>query len=127
MIEKKVLAKLRISPCYGAYPLKKSTFRLVQIGSTFQIEGTMQVSQARSHWVVKLSTDEVIDQLEKINKATLPAFPVSPMVCDGEDIELTIYGICSVMTLSWLTAGPKDADVLIDFADWLKCSQKHYD
>lgn len=116
MIEKEVLAKLFIKPCGGSFPSENLTLRLVKTGNAFRVEGTIQAGRKKSCKVVNVSTDEVLDQLEKITKATLPAFPISPMVMDGEYIELTIYGIQSDLTLNWWTVGPKDADVLIDFA-----------
>lgn len=120
MIEKEVLAKLVIKPCWGIYPLENLALRLVKKGNAFRVEGVIQAGRKRSCRVVKLSTPEVLDQLDKIKNATLPAFPISSMVMDGEYIELTIYGIRSDLTLSWRADGPKDADVLIDFASWLK-------
>lgn len=67
-----------------------------------------------------LHTVEVEERLADLKQVTVPAFPVSPLVCDGEYLELQIYGEHSHLTIGWWSIAPKGADGAADFAYWLR-------
>ncbi len=119
MADRIELARLKITPAWGILPLPAYKLTLVQQGTDFRIEACEQTGRLRKLWRVSVPPDEVAQHLNALRKATLPAFPVSPLVCDGEYVELTIRGEGSDLTLGWWTASPFGADALADFADWL--------
>lgn len=122
MADRLELARLRIRPAsWGAVaPIQVHTVRLVGEGEEFRIETTEQTDHKRKRWWVTVSPGEATRQLDLLRKATVPAFPVSPLVCDGEYVELTIHGKYSDLTLGWWTMAPWGADALANFADWLR-------
>lgn len=114
------LALLRISPSWGCAPLPVCTVILVQLGQQCRVETNVQRGRTRKCWQIAVSPGEVAEQFQLLKKATVPAFPISPQVCDGEYVELTIKGELSELTLGWWTIAPEGAEVLSDFAAWLK-------
>lgn len=118
--DRRELACLRITPSCGSQPLPTYKLMLVSQGDNGWIEATQQVGRKRESWKVTVSLDEVNRQLDTLRNASLPAFPVSPMVCDGEYVELTIHGEFSNLTLGWWTMAPDGSDRLAEFADWLR-------
>ena len=58
--------------------------------------------------------------METLRNATLPAFPISPLVCDGEYVELRVCGTYANLTLGWWTIAPDGAEAYADFAAWLR-------
>ncbi|ACD94569.1 hypothetical protein [Trichlorobacter lovleyi] len=114
------LARLRITPSCGFMPLSVHLLKLVQRGDAYHIQVTEQQGPSRKRWRVTVPADEVTQQLDLLRRATLPAFPVSPLVCDGEYVELTIHGEFSDLTLGWWTIAPDGAESLSDFADWMR-------
>lgn len=119
MTKRTTLALLRIKPSWGYAPLPTTSLRLVQRGDEYCIEGAKQTGRMREQWKVPVPRIDAENQLEALRKASIPAYPVSPSVCDGSYIELTIYGIDSELKLSWWTAAPDGAEVLGNFSDWL--------
>ena len=67
-----------------------------------------------------ISAVAVQEQWDALKTCTVPAFPVSPMVSDGEYVELTIEGEQSTLTLGWWTIAPEGAEPVAAFADWLR-------
>jgi len=118
MTERIELARLRITPAFGLR-VTYVTIRLIQKGVHYYIETTKQSGRQRKHRQRIISAECVIQQMNRLRNASLPAFPISPQVCDGTNYELTIYGECSDLTLSWWTIAPKGAEALDDFANWL--------
>jgi len=93
---------------------------LVQRGQQFRVETNVQRGRTRKSWRIDVSPGEVEEQLQLLKKATVPAFPIGRPVCDGAYVELTIEGESSALTLGWWTMAPEEAEVLSDFADWLR-------
>jgi hypothetical protein len=91
----------------------------VRQGKTFRVETTEQRAGKRRRWRRQVDADVIQQQLSRLREANLPAFPVSPMVCDGAYVQLTISGEHADLRLGWWTIAPKGAEVLADFADWL--------
>ena len=77
-------------------------------------------NRKRKRWRVALNSTDVQQQIIKLKQASVPAFPVSPDVCDGEYIELTIQGEMSTLTLGWWTLPPEGAEEVAAFANWLR-------
>jgi hypothetical protein len=96
------------------------TVALVQQGQQCRLETIEQLGRARKSWRIEVSPDDVAEKLQALRNATVPAFPVSPLVLDGEYVELTIRGEYSDLRLGWWTHPPFGADALADFADWLR-------
>ena len=114
------LARLRITPSCGCFPLAVHLLKLLRRGDAYHIQVTEQQGQSRKRWRVAVPTEEVTRQLDLLRRSSLPAFPVSPLVCDGEYVELTIHGEFSNLTLGWWTIAPDGAESLNDFADWMR-------
>ena len=119
MADRIQLARLRITPSWGVHPLPVTTLRLVQSGGEYYIEVCVQTGRSRKSSRVVVSSLEVKNWLERLRKATVPAFPVSPMVCDGEYVELQVEGEYSTLTIGWWTIAPEGAEGVAEFADWL--------
>jgi len=113
------LARVRIRPSWGTFPLTNRSIALVQHVETYQIKTIKQPGKNRTVWQKEIPSIEVIKRLDKLRSAKIPAFPISPSVCDGSYIELTIYGELSTVMLGWWTIAPDGADEVADFADWL--------
>ncbi|MSR16517.1 MAG: hypothetical protein EXR89_01780 [Methylococcaceae bacterium] len=123
------LAKLTIKPTFCASALEKLTITLIKRKDKYQAKTIKQtggfnetngIIKIREVWRKEIPSDEAVTQLNKLRSAKIPAFPISPRVCDGSYIELTIYGKNSDLTLSWWTIAPDGAEELADFADWLR-------
>ncbi len=112
------LAKLSITPSMGVAG-RKCTIVLLQRSNTYQIKTIRQTGKNRETWRKEIPSADVMAQLEKLRFAKIPAFPVSPQVCDGSYLELTIHGELSTVILGWWTIAPDGADEVADFADWL--------
>lgn len=121
MTNKRVLARLRIEPC-GVFGSVTRTISLQQMGTDYSLEVVERekLTKTRSCWRVPISEGDVKAQLDALKQATIPAIPISPMVCDGEYLELTVEGEFSKLTLGWWTIAPKGAACLSNFADWLR-------
>lgn len=121
MADRDVLARLRVTPSGGTAPAVE-TFTLERREDSFRLiiverNGfTRQQTQRR----VPISSAIATERLETLRKLTVPAYPISPTVCDGEQLELTVEGESSRLTVSWWTLAPKGAEGLAEFAQWLR-------
>ncbi len=120
MTDRVLLAHLRVTSSGGCFPLPVHSVALVQRGQQYRVETTRQLGRTRKTWRIDISPNEVAEKLQGLKMATLPAFPISPLVLDGEYVELTIHGEYSDLRLGWWTQPPFGADVLADFANWLR-------
>lgn len=118
--DRRELACLRITPSGYFQPAATHKLTLVQQGDNCWIETTEQLGRKRKQSRTSVAPEAVAQQLERLRNATIPAFPISPLVCDGEYEELTIHGEYSTLTLGWWTMPPFGADALADFAGWLR-------
>ena len=92
---------------------REDSFRLVIV----ERNGfTRQQSRRR----VPISTAIAEERLGTLRQLTVPAYPISPAVCDGEQLELTVEGESSKLTVSWWTLAPIGAEGLAEFAHWLR-------
>lgn len=121
MADRRLVARLRITPC-GMFEPITHTISLEQIGSNHFVTAVERNGQTKKQVRQRIAISErvVQEQLDKLKQATIPAFPVSPMVCDGSYLELTIEGECSTLTLGWWTIEPEGAECLSEFADWMQ-------
>lgn len=119
MNRRQIIARLRITPSWGMGP-EHSTLKLVQIKESFRLEvHDWSKFGSNKRQQIPLDSAEVEQQLALLKRATIPAFPFSPMVCDGAYIELTIYGELSTVTLGWWTIVPEGAEAVKAFTNWL--------
>ena len=122
MNDREQIALLRIIPSVGCGP-QELTIALVQLNGSFLLDvqdSSEFSSRKRKRWRVALNSTDVQQQIIKLKQASVPAFPVSPDVCDGEYIELTIKGEMSTLTLGWWTLPPEGAEEIAAFANWLR-------
>ena len=121
MAERFVLARLRIKPAFGfiheGYTVSLEQNRSDYYLAVVECDGQTNKKSRRR---VALSEIEVQEQLASLKQATVPAFPVSPEVCDGSYIELTVKGEFSTLTLGWWTIAPQGAERFSEFADWMR-------
>ncbi|HSD37966.1 MAG TPA: hypothetical protein VLC92_10705 [Rhodocyclaceae bacterium] len=121
MDNRRELARLRITPSMSWGGAVTSTVSLEQTGSDFyvvSVEETQLTEEQRLRRVA-VSEAEVKERLAVLKRSTVPAFPVSPTVCDGSYVELTVEGESSTLALGWWTDAPEGAECLSEFADWL--------
>lgn len=114
------LARMSIHPSGYGDPLPLQTLKLIKQGDDYRVETTEQIGRKRKHWRAVVTPEDATRQMGLLRKASLPAFPISPLVCDGEYIELTIHGNFSDLTLGWWSAAPEGTDALADFSEWLR-------
>lgn len=121
MAKAKRIARLRITPS-GYFEPIVHTIILEQTESGYRVvvTGWNGLTQKRSRHRVDVDTLEVEQQLAELVQMTVPAFPVSPMVCDGEYVELQIEGGYSHLRIGWWSIAPKGAESVADFAYWLR-------
>ncbi len=113
------LAKVCINPSWGYEPLPNETFRLLQVGESHIVERVQQIGRSRKTQRLPVPMVEVQSQLEALRSAHVPAFPCSPLSCDGSYVEVVIYGEGSTLSMGWWVTAPMGAEVLADFADWI--------
>lgn len=102
----------------GAEPL--DSIAMVSTGS--DIIGfvvTTQGSEVVSYRQFKVPTADFDGQIAKLRDARIPAYPVTPEICDGSYIEVTIHGEHAQLSAGWWTAAPEGYDALDEFVDWL--------
>jgi len=114
------IARLRSTACFVAAPLPEQTFELSKRPSGYRIAITDSHGQLNKRWHIDVPAAEVEHQLELLRHATVPAYPVSDQVCDGEYVELWIQGECAQSNFGWYTAVPHGAEALGAFADWMR-------
>lgn len=115
------LARLRIMPC-GLFEPVWHAITLVKSADGYRLDimERNEVTNEDRRWRVDASEDDVAKHLSALRQATVPAFPISPMVCDGEYVELTVNGEFSTLTLGWWTIAPCGAQAFADFALWIR-------
>ena len=119
MTTKYVVAKLCIMPSFGPF-MQKDTIKLIETDNIYKAELINLSGDKRSRSLLTVPTEKVQTMLDSLKNATIPAFPISPHVCDGELVELTIFGTNADVTLSWWSVGPEGAEEFVSFADWLR-------
>lgn len=117
------VARIRIQSSWGTYPIPVHTIRLIQSGDIYRVVTIQKTGRERRTWDIDLPANEAIRQLELLRTASVPAFPVSPPVCDGDFVELTVHGQLCDLTLNWSGDAPEGADALAAFAIWLRSNQ----
>ena len=123
MLDRQALARLRIEPC-GITVTSRFTITLVFVKNSYWLEVVEHdpFEKKRKRQRLPVNKSEVDSQFEFLKRSTLPAFPISPLVCDGTYYELMVEGFCSTLTLGWWTAVPEGAEAFSNFADWLEDS-----
>lgn len=121
MRDLQVFARLRVTPAGGVTPISQ-TYTLQLQHDTFRILFVERdgVSKRHTRRYVTLAAAEAQEQLARLQRLTIPAYPVSPVVSDGEHLEVTVEGHSSSLTLSWWTIAPDGAEGLAEFAHWLR-------
>lgn len=119
MAKPSVVARLRVTPSMGVENTEE-TITLEQVDADYRVvvkrkDGSLK----QQRHVVAVSPVLVSKRLAALKKLTVPAFPTSPMVCDGAHVEMHLNGENSTVTISWWTIPPKGAEGLAEFADWL--------
>jgi hypothetical protein len=119
-LDRKVIARLKVTPAFGAPPLTSEIYRLYEKDGLFFLEQTEVQGRRRTRKSIQMESQAVAPWLESLRNATVPAMPISPPVCDGAYIELQIEGEGSTLTLGWWTLAPEGAEVLGEFAGWMR-------
>ncbi len=121
MANRTVVARLRITPC-GLFEPITQTITLEQIDAAYRVAAIERngLTRKQSRHYVDVSPVLVEERLAALKKLTVPAFPVSPMVCDGEYVEMQVEGEHSTLTIGWWTIPPEGAEGVAEFADWLR-------
>ena len=121
MADRRVLARLQITPC-GLFEPIIQTITLEQVDAAYCVAVIEQNHLTRKQSRRRVDVSEALAQerLAALKQLTVPAFPVSPMVCDGEYVELQVEGEYSTLTIGWWTIAPEGAEGVAEFADWLR-------
>lgn len=110
---------MTITGC-GLGPPARSHFELGRWGDGYRITRNNDFDGEQTNTFCDVSMQEVNHQFDLLRNATVCAYPVSPPICDGEYIEVSVHGEQADLTLGWWTAPPYGADVLSDFAEWMR-------
>ena len=113
------LAWLRVTPC-GLYEPIQHFAVLRNVDGRHYIDATETTPDHCRTWQIDVPLAEVQSRMDALRHATVPAFPVSFLVCDGQYVELTIRGEYSELTLGWWTMAPHGAETFADFAYWIR-------
>lgn len=122
MANQELIARLRITPCGTLFDPVKRTIELQRNGDEYRLDVFEQNLLTKKKFRRSKSIDGVAvqDRLVGLKNASVPAFPISPLVCDGEYVELMINGESASLTLGWWTIPPEGAERLGEFADWMR-------
>lgn len=122
------IARLRVTPAGGATP-SSHAYTLQRLQDSFRILVVERdgVSKRQTRRNVPVLAAEAQEQLVRLRRLTVPAYPVSPLVTDGEHLELTVEGQSSSLTLNWWTIAPDGAEGLAEFANWLRIAGQERD
>ncbi|MDT8445188.1 MAG: hypothetical protein RQ722_12910 [Desulfuromonadales bacterium] len=120
MNDRTELARLTVTPSFGAFSLAKLRLKLIQQGNKCIVEETEQQGRSSKRHRIMVPLEEVTQRFHDLKKVNIPAFPVSPLVMDGEYVELTIFGEHSTLSLGWWTTAPEGAEGIREFAEWLR-------
>lgn len=121
MRDLQVLARLRVTPAGGATPSSQA-YTLQRLQNSFRVLVVERNgdSKRQTRRYVPVAAAEAQEQLASLRRLTVPAYPVSQRVTDGERLELTVEGQSSSLTLNWWTIAPDGAEGLVEFANWLR-------
>ena len=119
-MSRNLIARLKVTPAVGAPPVTNEIFRLYEKSGLFFLEHTEVQGLQRTRKTIQREPQAVAAWFGVLRSATVPAMPVSPLVCDSEYIELLIEGEHSTLTLGWWTIAPEGAEALGEFADWMR-------
>jgi len=112
------LACLRITPTMCVQ--QTHTWTLLQIDNEYFVKAVLQMGRSRRSDKKAIAPAEVKKQLDAVRASRIPAYPVSPDVCDGEYVELILEGEMATLTLGWWTIAPEGAEPLEKFSTWLR-------
>ena len=115
----KGLTRVRSWSCWGMTPLPVWTSTLIQTQDLYYIEQDEQRGRSHKCSRTEVPALEVNRQFDRLRAATVPAYPVSPMVCDGGYMELLISADRANLAFGWWSGVPAGAEVVTDFAQWL--------
>lgn len=118
-MDKRILATLRVTPMLSAGEVW--TYRFTERAGDYWIDVRQRGYVAKpARRRVAVASAEAEAWLAQLRSATVPVYPVSPAVLDGEYLELTIAGEFAELCLSWWTVAPRDSEILEQFARWLR-------
>lgn len=112
-------AELTITAC-GLGPPASSHFELGQWGDGYRLTCKNDFDGEQTATFCDVSALDVDDQFDLLRNATVCAYPTSPLVCDGEFVEVTVHGEYADLTMGWWTAPPNGADALFELSEWMR-------
>jgi len=112
-------AEMTITGC-GLGPPASSSFELGRWGDSYRITCKNDFDGERTDTFCDVTVLEVGRQFDLLRLATVCAYPISPLVCDGEYVEVTVHGEYADLTMGWWTDPPHGADALFDFSEWMR-------
>jgi hypothetical protein len=112
-------AEMTIAGC-GLGPPATTHIELGRWGDAYRITCKNEFDGQETETFCAVSVQEVDRQFNLLRKATVCAYAVSPLVCDGEYVKVTIHGEHADLTLGWWTVAPLGADEVFDFSDWMR-------
>lgn len=112
-------AEMSITGC-GMGPPASSHFELSRWGDAYRLTLKSEFDGFHTETFCNVSAQDVDRQFGLLRNATVRAYPVSPLVCDGEYVEVTIHGEQAALTLGWWSEAPEGADQIFDFSDWMR-------
>lgn len=118
LYESNYRTELTITGC-GLGPPASSHMVLGRWGDGYRITCKDDFDGKQTDTFCDVSMHEVDRQFDLLRNTTVCAYPVSPLVCDGEYVEVTIHGEGADLTMGWWTNPPAGADALFDFSQWL--------
>jgi len=101
------------------FPLPVWTSTLVKSQDGYYIERDEQRGRSHKRSRTEVTALEVDHQFDRLRTATVPAYPASPMVCDGGYMGLLISADRANLAFGWWTGVPGGAEAVTDFAQWL--------
>lgn len=111
-------ASITVTPAMG--PPARTHYVLKRRGMAYRVTCNSVINGVSTKVFCNVSAQEVDHQFDLLRQATVCAYPVSPLVCDGEYVKVTIHGLYADLILGWWTAAPEGADAVWDFADWMR-------
>jgi hypothetical protein len=118
MQESSYSAELTITGC-GLFP-GEECINLERCGDGYRITCKSDLDGRQTETFCNVSVLEVDRQFELLRLATVCAYPISPLVCDGEYVEVTVHGEYADLTMGWWSDPPRGADALFDFSEWMR-------
>ena len=121
IVDRGLVAKLRITPA-GPYCQIVETFTLRQVGSEWIVRYASRdrITGEATRKSRKPEANHVTAQLAQLQSATIPVVLKAAMPCDGELVEVTIYGDTATLSVTWWTIVPDGAEALGRLVAWLR-------